>query len=318
MVIAPCQSIYSTVGIINKWHCSECDRRWHTYADPRPTELTYLGEIIDFPDASTRTLDLGRKTGPAPLPGLCSSHSFIPVETPGPTSQQELAEKYNWKWTRTVRRTFHRGRSPQPRTCWTEREPWPCPSASNNIGMSGDIRQHVSGGADRTTFRKSRHLRTLPHQEQSGERAAAAISGGSVLTVVVQRNARRRPFLGGMAVLLCETNHSSDKWPTLRVGTQETKITADLLQFQSMPCACVSSIGGAVLTGIRAAAPMNVRSETEIHGGVIAISCFRRSGGLLPNNISDDDYCTSSPAGETASSSSTIVSLSFGEETFRC
>jgi hypothetical protein len=33
---APCQSTISAVGVINQWHCSNCDFRWNTYADPAP------------------------------------------------------------------------------------------------------------------------------------------------------------------------------------------------------------------------------------------------------------------------------------------
>jgi hypothetical protein len=35
-VIVPRQSTYSTVGAINQWHCSKCDRSWYTYADTLP------------------------------------------------------------------------------------------------------------------------------------------------------------------------------------------------------------------------------------------------------------------------------------------
>ena len=34
MVVAPIQSTYSTVGVINEWHCTKCDHSSYTYADP--------------------------------------------------------------------------------------------------------------------------------------------------------------------------------------------------------------------------------------------------------------------------------------------
>jgi hypothetical protein len=36
LLVAPCQSTYSAVGVINKWHCTKCGQIWHTYAAPSP------------------------------------------------------------------------------------------------------------------------------------------------------------------------------------------------------------------------------------------------------------------------------------------